>query len=234
MNRLLIALTALALACPLSAEADDYSEIVSLAFAALDTDFDRDWAFTETSTEEESTYVGRYDPREDDPWSLLSIDGREPTAEEAHQWRERKGRRDDEDEQEDEDDGLEVEFVTPDTITLIEETDDYWLFGFDPNVNVDDERGEKFMRHVEGRLTVIKDGHFIESIDLRNTRPIKPAFSVRINTYVTTLTFGPAADGGPIVPLTIDVHVQGRAMLAVRFDETEAVRFSDYEYAGEE
>lgn len=234
MNRLSIALVALILSFPLTAAADDYSEIVALAFATIDNDFDREWAFTETSTEEESTYVGRFDPRREDPWELLSIDGRDPTPEEAHQWREQKGRHDREDEQEEEDEGLEVEFVTPDTITLIEETDDYWLFGFDPNVNVDDERGEKFMRHVEGRLTVIKDGHFVESIDLRNTRPIKPAFSVRINTFITTLTFGPAAEGGPIVPKSIDVHVQGRAMLAVRFDETEAIRYSDYEYAGEE
>ena len=236
MNRLPIALIALALSFPLSASADDYSEIVALAFATIDNDFDRDWAFTETSTEEESTYVGRYDPRREDPWELLSVDGRDPTPEEASQWRAQKGRHggdDEDDEEADEDDGLEVEFVTPDTITLIEETDDHWLFGFDPNVDVDDEHGEKFMRHVEGRLTVVKDGHYVESIDLRNSRPIKPAFSVRINTFVTTLTFGPAAEGGPIVPKTIDVHVQGRAMLAVRFDETEAVRFSDYEYAGE-
>lgn len=231
MNRLLIALAALTLASPLSARAVDYREIVASAFAAIDNGFDREWAFTETSTEEESTYVGRYDPRREDPWELLSVDGREPTSEEARQWRERKGKHGDDDE---EDDGLELEFLTPDSITLIEETDDFWLFGFEPNVDVDDEHGEKFMRHVEGRLRVIKDGHYVESINLRNSRPIRPAFSVRINTFVTTLTFGPAAEGGPIVPKTVDVRVQGRAMLAVRFDETETVRFSDYEYAGEE
>ncbi len=235
MNRLLIALTALALACPLSAEADDYSEIVSLAFAALDTDFDREWAFTETSTEEESTYVGRYDPREEDPWMLLSIDGREPTADEARDWRSRKGDgrdEDDDDDDDDQEDSAEVRFVTPDTITLIEESDEHWLFGFQPAAEGNDDEEIEFMRHVEGRLRVSKDGNYVESIDLRNTRPIKPAFSVRINTFVTTLTFGPAAEGGPIVPQTIDVHVRGRAMLAVRFNETEAVRFTDYEYAG--
>ena len=234
MNRLSIALLALTLSFPAAATADDYSEIVALAFAAIDNEFDREWAFTETSTEEESTFVGRYDPREEDPWTLLSVDGREPTADEARDWRSRKGdgRSDDDDDEEEE--SAEMRFVTPDSITLIEESDEHWLFGFQPAAEDGDEKEIKFMRHVEGRLRVVKDGHYVESLDLRNTRPIKPAFSVRINTFVTTLTFGPAAEDGPIVPLTVDVHVQGRAMLAVRFDETEAVRFTDYEYAGVE
>ncbi len=234
MNRISIALLALALSFPFDAAADDYPEIVALAFAAIDNDFDHEWAFTETSTEEEVTFVGRYDPRQDDPWSLLSVDGRDPTPDEARDWRSRKSDGRNDDDEDEDDDGVEVRFVAPDSITLLEETDEHWLFGFEPNVDIEDQDEAKFMRHVEGRLTVIKDGHYVGSIDLRNSRPIRPAFSVRINTFVTTLTFGPAADGGPIVPLTVDVHVQGRAMLAVRFDETEAVRFSDYEYAGEE
>ena len=236
MNRLSIALFALTLAIPTVATADDYPEIVALAFSAIDTDFDDEWAFTESSTEEEVTYVGRYDPRQEDPWTLVSVDGREPTDDEARDWLSRKGhgREDEDDEDDDGDDGIEVTFVAPESITLIEETDEHWLFGFEPNIDVEDDREAKFMRHVEGRLTVIKDGHYVGSIDLRNSKPIRPAFSVRINTFVTTLTFGPAAPDGPIVPLTVDVHVQGRAMLAVRFDETEMLRFSDYEYAGAE
>ncbi len=230
MKTLPIALIALIALTPQTAFAEDYSEIVALAFATIDTDFEREWAYTETSTEEELTYVGRYDPSQENPWQLLSIDGREPTADEAREWRERKGghRGDDDD-----DESVEVQFVTPDTITLIEETGEHWLFGFQPAVDGEDEKEIEFMRHVEGRLRVVKDGLYVAEIDLRNSRPIKPAFSVRINTFVTTLTFGPAVEGGPIVPRTIDVHVQGRAMLAVRFDETEMIRYTDFEYAGE-
>jgi len=46
------------------------------------------------------------------------------------------------------------------------------------------------------------------------------------------MTFGPAAVGGPIVPQSVDIHVEGRAYLAVKFDQTEKIRFRDYEYAG--
>lgn len=234
MNRLSFALLALTLSLPVTATADDYAEIVALAFATIDNDFNREWAFTETSTEEDVIYVGRYDPRDDDPWTLVSVDGREPTPDETRDWRSQKGDGDDDEDGDDDSESAEVRFVTPDTITLIEESDGHWLFGFQPAAGGEDEKEIEFMRHVQGRLRVVKDGHYVESIDLRNTGPIKPAFSVRINTFVTTLTFGPATEGGPIVPLTVDVHIQGRAMLAVRFDETEAVRFSDYEYAGEE
>jgi len=38
--------------------------------------------------------------------------------------------------------------------------------------------------------------------------------------------------GGPIVPQSVDIHVEGRAYLAVKFDQTEKIRFRDYEYAG--
>jgi hypothetical protein len=65
-----------------------------------------------------------------------------------------------------------------------------------------------------------------------NEKPIKPAFSVKISRFVTRLTFGPAVDGGPIVPKTVDVQVKGRAALLIRFDESESTHYSDYEYVG--
>jgi len=34
------------------------------------------------------------------------------------------------------------------------------------------------------------------------------------------------------VPQSVDIHVEGRAYLAVKFDQTEKIRFRDYEYAG--
>ena len=39
------------------------------------------------------------------------------------------------------------------------------------------------------------------------------------------------ADGGPIVPIAVDTRVKGRAMLVIKFDETETIRYSDFEYA---
>jgi hypothetical protein len=55
---------------------------------------------------------------------------------------------------------------------------------------------------------------------------------VKIKTLSTILTFGPAIPGGPIVPKTMDVRARGCAFLTIGFDETEAVRFSAWEYVG--
>ena len=45
------------------------------------------------------------------------------------------------------------------------------------------------------------------------------------------MTFGPAIDGGPIVPKAVDVSVKGRAMLVFKFDETETIRYSEFVFA---
>jgi hypothetical protein len=63
---------------------------------------------------------------------------------------------------------------------------------------------------------------------------MKPAFGVRISKLITRLTFGPAADDGPVVPLSTQVEAKGRAYLFVSFDEQELYRNSDFVYVGEE
>ena len=88
------------------------------------------------------------------------------------------------------------------------------------------------MQQVGGTIKVIRDGNYLEYIDLRNDKPIRPAFSVKISRFLTRLTFGPAGDDGPIVPLSIEVEVKGRAMLVIKIDERESVNYGDYEYVG--
>jgi hypothetical protein len=56
---------------------------------------------------------------------------------------------------------------------------------------------------------------------------------VKIKEFVTRLMFGPAADGGPIVPLSVDVRIKARAFIAIGIDETMSISFSDYEYVGD-
>ena len=121
--------------------------------------------------------------------------------------------------------------VRPGTLELVEESDDAWHFAFEP-ADDEDEESREFMRHVEGRLVVRKSGHYVETISLRNEKPIRPMPGVKISTFETLIEFGPAVPGGPIVPRSIDVRVRGRAFLAIGFDETESIRFSAWEYAG--
>jgi hypothetical protein len=111
---------------------------------------------------------------------------------------------------------------------LLEETDDYWLFTFVPD---DDET--TFTENVDANVKIIKAGHYVESIDIRNHSDIRPGFGTKISRFVMQLEFGPAADDGPIVPLLINVHVTGRALLFIGFDEAEETRYSDFEHVVE-
>ena len=220
---------------PAIAIASDYEDIVQRAFESIDRDFDERWAFTETSTRDDVVWVSRYDPRlsEDDRWTLVSVDGLEPKDDEIEEFledkendRPRGSDNDDEDERE------HSAIVNFGSLELVEETDDHWVFDFMPNVDDDDDSDAKFMREVMGQLKIIKNGHYVATINMHNEKPIKPAIGVKISKFNMTMAFGPAATDGPIVPIAVDVEVKGRAMLVIKFDEVESKRFSEFEYAG--
>ena len=210
-----------------TASADPHAELVDRAFAAISTDFDTEWAYTETVLEEGVVSMGRYDPRHalPDRWTLLSVDGRPPTDEERRRYAARKAR--------DAGDGHDnnADMIRPGSLRLIGESDETWQFAFEPMDDGDDD-GADFLSEVNGTLTVMKAGPYVASFELANEKPIRPARGVKISEFKTRIEFGPASAEGPIVPKSIDVRVRGRAFLAIGFDETEAVRFSAWEYAG--
>lgn len=214
--------------------AGEYDAIVDRAIGAINDDYQREWAFTESSLQDELVFTGRFDPRlpEGERWTLLSVDGRQPTDEELDDYLDDK-----EDEyqwdHEDNDDNNETDIIDFESLELIEETDEHWLFSFVPSGDdLDGEEEQKFMAQVLATMKIVRDGHYIEYIDLRNEKPIRPAFSVRISQFHLRLTFGPAAKDGPIVQKSEDVTIRGRALLLVTFDEKESTRYSEFEYAG--
>mgnify|MGYP001818573113 CR=1 FL=1 len=219
------------LACASSAAAEDYPSIVADAFANMDSSYRDEWAYSETTTEDDVTVVGRFDPRRSsgDRWMLISVDGRQPTPEEREAYLDDK-----EEDQGDghSDSGEASDFVDVNSLTLLEETSQHWLFAFTPDVGDEDASTRKFMAQVSGTLKVAREGPYVEFLELTNPKPIKPAFSVKISQFHTRLTFGPAVEGGPIVPKTMDMQVKGRAAVLVHFEEAESIHYSDYEFAG--
>lgn len=214
---------------------DSYEVLFEKALESIAWDFHDDWAFTETESGSDGNFVGRHDPRQPDGerWTLLSIDGREPTAEELRRYADRK--RSERSESEDEEDGEIDRMVEPGSLELLEETRDYWLFRFVPTDNGDDDdddMGRKVMERMNGTVKIIKDGQYLEYIDIRNTKPIRPKAGVKMKKFVTRISFGPAVAGGPIVMKSMDVAIKLSAFLVVRVDETESVQLSDFEYAG--
>lgn len=210
--------------------AEDYNAIVGQALANISHNYQQDWAFTESTMEDGVTFIGRYDPGlpEDERWTLISVDDREPTDAEIAEYRDDK-------DDEFNGDGKDGEFdiVDRNTLDLVEETNEYLLFSFTPvEEDSEDEEAQEFMRHVDGTIKIIRDGHYPAFIDVRNRKPVRPAFGVKISKFLTRLEFGPAGEGGPIVPLSIDIRIKARAMLVISIDETDSTTFSDYSYAG--
>lgn len=208
-----------------AAASEDYNAIFEQAVDGVDFDFEKSWAFTETRIDDEHVWVGRYDPRRPsgERWELKSVDERAPSDDEKERYRKDKAQ----EHADDGDNGVNA-MVKPDSLRLIEETGDYWLFGFTPG-----EDEEDFMDSVDATVRIRKSGVELEYIDLRNHRPIKPAIGMKLSRLVTRLTFGPAADGGRIVPISEQVDVKGRAYLVISFDEQELTHRSEFEFAGE-
>jgi len=215
---------------PLPATAGEYSALLDEAASALNNDYNKAWAFTETTIESEIKTVARYDPSRfgDDRWDLLTVDGRTPTDEEIVEFTEDKA-----DETDDGDDGGYDgvhDMFQPESLSLIEEFDDHWLFSFIPS---EDDFEDGFAAFVDGTLKVAKDGPYIESIILQSDKPFKPRFGVKISEFLTRLEFNRAAGTGPVVPVSMDVRVKVRAFLAISVNETISISYSDYEYVGD-
>ena len=203
--------------------AEDYKKLFEDAVATVDWELEKNWAFTESNLTDDKVWVGRFDPRkaEDERWTLISVDGRKPNEEELREFAHEK------EEHETSDSSQRVDIVDVETVELLEETEEYWLLNFIP-----DEDEVEFISNVGATVKIIKDGRYLEAIDLRNNADIKPGFGTKISTFIMHFQFGPAIEGGPIVPHNMAIKVEGRALLFIGFDETEIIEYSNFEFAG--
>lgn len=215
---------ALVLVASAASYAEMHEEIVERAFDRLETRIHDHWAFTRTETSAEGVYIATHDPRREQPWTLLTVDGREPTSDEHEEFLSQRASVHEGDNGED--DGSRS-VVSPGSVELIDETGERWQFNFSPRA--DTEEAVKFMQAVEGRLEVAKDGHYVRNIHLRNLKTIKPGKGVKLELFDTRLEFAPSPDGSAVLPAIVRTRVKGRAMLVIGIDEEQTVEFSGYE-----
>jgi hypothetical protein len=201
-----------------------YSQILAQALAAFDEDYRESWAFTEERVMEGVTAVGRYDPRTPDQWQLMSVDGREPTASEIEDYLEQKANESRGDRRQGPD-----SMVTPGSLSLTEETEDYWLFDFLPTVEGDQ---AAVMEYLDGDMKINKSGPIIEFIDVRSSEAFKPRFGVKINDFMTRMEFERLGGQGPVVPQSMHFSIDMKAFL-MNVDQAVTVQYRDYEYTGE-
>ena len=213
-----------------------YEALFQSAIKAITWDFHEDWAFAVTSSGNDGDRVGRFDPRqsEDERWTLLTIDGRVPTDEESAEYAENNHHFGDGDNDDDNSDNNAIDMVEPGTLRLVEETDDYWLLGFVPTDDGDeDDVGRKVLESMQGTVKIIKDGEYLAYIDIHNEKPIRPRIGVKMKKFLMHMSFGPIAEDGPVVMQSMDFAIKLSAFVLVRVNEAESIAFSDFEYAGE-
>ena len=225
-SRLLLAILALPLCLPAARAQEDYAALLEEAVATVDWDFSDSWSYTEASYEDGETWIGRFDPRveEDHGWTLVSVDGKTPTD---RQRREYLHNKDEHSSDADDEDNRVTAIVDEDTLELIEETDEHWVLSFVP---AEDEQA--LLDSVDARVRIVKNGRYIESVRIDNFQDIEPGFGTKLTEFKMRFSFGPAVENGPIVPKSIEVRVKGRALLFFGFDDTDIVRYTDFEYAG--
>ena len=211
---------------PLYSFAIDYSEILQRALTELDDNYRDNWAFTEVREFGGVTTFARFDPRRDKKWQLLSVDGRSPTPEAIAQYIEErsnedgrgKGKR-----------GTPVNMVTPGSLSLMEETEDYWLFDFIPGGEGDN---GKFMAQLNGEMKINKRSGSIEFIDIRSDGTFKPRFGFKVSEFVTRMEFVQAGLNGPAVPGAMQFRIKARALGMMKVDEMVNLHYRDYQYVG--
>lgn len=220
----LVAAGAALLPCESDAQpaADDLHELFEQAKAAVDWQFDKNWAFTVTSLVDGTLRVARFDPRRPAPerWTLLSIDGKPATADEVADYREDRDT-----------DGLfaaeasDVDgMVLPGSLQLVGETAAHWTLSFVP-----DEDNDDFVGNITGRISIAKDGPWLESIEVRNDKVVDAGLGTRIVEFLMRYRFAPAVAGGPVVLRAAEERVKGQALLFIDFDEVEVDRYADFE-----
>jgi len=221
MTRLLLTFFFLCVVTP--SHAEDYKQLFEDAVETVDWELEKNWAFTESTLTDDKRWVARHDPRdnEDERWTLVSVDGRKPNEDELREFEH------DKEEHETSDNSQRIDIVDVETVELLEETEEYWLLTFVP-----DEDEVEFFDNVDATVKIIKDGGYLEEIDLRNSADIKPGFGTKISTFIMHFQFGPAIEEGPIVPLNMAIRVKGRALIFIGFDESEIIEYSDFEFAG--
>jgi hypothetical protein len=204
------------------AQAEDYAALFEEAAAKINWELEDGWAFTESRLSDDTVWVSHFDPRrpEGKRWQLLSVDGREPTG------RERREFAHDKEDSDTSDNDQRLDIVGIETLELIAEDDEAWLLRFVP-----DEDEVEFIENIDATVRIIKDGRYLESVDLHNNTDIKPGWGTKISTFIVRFNFGPAVDDGPIVPQRMKIQVGGSVLLFIGIAETEIIEYSNFEPA---
>lgn len=216
--RFLAAIIAVAPLAALAAIPDYFREAVS----RYHPEAPKGWAYTLTTTRSNETARERFDPSKpkDGEWTLLALNGREPTAQERESYiRYKKSNAPATARATFERGDLALE-----SAELVREDAERAVF----RVRFRDDAGQPLLAHVMLELTVRKSPAAIEQSVLRLFEPFSPALGVRMNELEVTTIHHPPAEGLPSLPQEVTSRFRGRMFFLVGIEEDLRVVYSDF------
>ncbi len=226
--RVAVAFLLLAVALPLSSAlaSDEVRPQLLAALETFRTEGPRGWSFTQTTESGDQRRVERFDPAQPEftRWSLLELDGRAPTPDELHDYRQKVTRRSS---------ATNAPHLTKQfdlsTLELVADADERttWRCRLKPS-----ETGDATAEHLAATLLFHTPTQTIESVEIASIEPFAPTLGVKITELKTTLTYSLPAGDRPSLLLKSTTRLRGRAFFLKSLDADMSVTFSDHEKAG--
>lgn len=183
------------------------------------------WSFTQTTTAEGKSTVERSDAAKPnyERWSLVQIDGRAPTADEAKHYNEQRSRRSGS--------GTPPKIIEQfdlATLETVNETGERATYRCALKPSEASDKTAKFLR---ATITLHTPSQTIESIELGSIAEFSPAMGIKIAELKTTMLYSIPSGDTPSLPQKVVTRQRGTAFWFKTLDAEMTVVFSDYERA---
>ncbi len=219
-----------------SASAQTASELVIEAFKGFDQDYREKWGFDELREDGEKTWFGRYSPESGGLWTLMRVDGRDPTEEEMAKYLEEKEAQRERETSDEEQGGpprSPIDSIDLTTLVLEQDTPEALVYSFLPVGRGDQ---AKMMQKMRGELAVRKSDSCIEYLEITNPKPFRPQITVKLNRFFSRFDFGSptgenAGVGGTcenIVPLGTQFEMDMKALGLMNIDVSVRATYSNF------
>jgi hypothetical protein len=181
-------------------------------------------AYTRVRSDADSLKIERYDPANPEaPWTLLNLDGRDPTPADLRRYAQRDDNRSDR--------RHPLAFdprdlVRPDSWELQSDNGGEVAYRF--RLRPFEEISERLAEKAVGTLVMSKDDGRLLRIRIENTEPAYPAPLVRVTDYAQELRFERDEAIGADVLVKAVTHLRGRALGLKSLDDDRVIRYEDY------
>jgi hypothetical protein len=181
-------------------------------------------AYTRVRSDADSLKIERYDPANPDaPWTLLNLDGRDPTAADLRRYVQRAESRSDRRHPLSFD---PRDMVRPGSWELRSQNGQEIAYQF--RLKPFEELNERLAEKAIGTLVLNRaDGRLLR-IRIENTEPAYPAPFVRITAYAQEMRFEHDEAIGSDVLVKAVTHLRGRALGVRSLNDDRVIRYEDY------